>query len=87
MTGAGGEQPPPKPISEALLDVVFAFAAQWRVSPYDVLLWDVDDFFLLAAYLIARGRQTPTENAKTTQSSPKEERIRVNDKTATGGWF
>jgi hypothetical protein len=59
------------------------FAERWNSNPFEVLNQDIDDFILIANSLIRKNNKT---EAKST-AQPKEQRIRVNDKTATGGWW
>lgn len=67
-----------------LTEIAVIFAEKWHTSPFDVLEKDIDDFILIANILI--NKQTATKSEKT-KNPKKEERIRVNDATATGGWF
>ena len=58
------------------------FADKWGVSPLDILNKDIDDFIMLVNYVLSLNvSEVRTDKPK------KEERIRVNDKTATGGWW
>lgn len=55
------------------------------MTPFDVFEKDIDEFIILANYLMNfQGEQEPE---KRIVNNKKETRIRVNDKTATGGWF
>ena len=65
------------------------FADKWNVSPFEVLEKDIDDFIMIANCMIAKNEKTPqgSKYADGKKGSKKETRIRVNDKTATGGWF
>ena len=47
-----GESPFPKPFSENLLEIVMIYAERWNISPFVVLKQDIDDFILIANYLI-----------------------------------
>ena len=51
-------------------------AEKWDTTPFAILRQDVDEFILLVNKLIKDGRKT---------NAPQ--MVRVNDKTATGGWF
>lgn len=64
------------------------FAEKWNVTPFEILNQDIDDFILIANYMIDLGgsESTATE-VKQVKKPEKEMRIRVNDKTATGGWW
>ena len=74
---------PPKTISEELTEIAIYFAGMWNESPFEILQKDIDDFILLVNHHIKMGRKTK----KSTATKTGEERIRVNDATATGGWF
>ena len=55
------------------------------MTPFEVLAKDIDDFIIISNYLLTFETdirvETPVNNIS------KETRIRVNDKTASGGWF
>ena len=70
------------PLSEVLMRDVVAISNRFGISPFEVLRSDVDDAFALIALLLQTDK-TETNTKKTST----DERIRVNDKTATGGWF
>jgi hypothetical protein len=53
------------------------------MTPFEVLDTDIDQFITLCNYLInLDNNSTPAAT-----SAGKETRIKVNDKTATGGWW
>lgn len=59
-------------------------------SPFELFEQDCDEVVMTINYYILLGEETPTDTTTTPtyKSKPKqEERIRVNDKTATNGWF
>lgn len=62
-------------------------ARSYGVSLFDILRRDVDDFILV--YAAYRKNAAPSGSGrKERYTGPaKEERIRVTEKTATGGWF
>lgn len=64
------------------MEVVVLVAKEYGISPFDVLNSDIDDFARLVNFLVESGRETSKGTKKKT-----DERIRVNDKTATGGWW
>lgn len=64
------------------MEVVVLVAKEYGISPFDVLNSDIDDFARLVNFLVESGRETSKGMKKKT-----DERIRVNDKTATGGWW
>lgn len=67
-------------LSEAITDFVITLAERWQMSPFDIMDRDIDDFILIA------NRLMKNNNTKSIKGNTPE-RIRVNDKTATGGWY
>lgn len=55
------------------------------MTPFEVLDLDIDNFITVINYLM-NVEQTET-NPKPRTGKKTEQRIRVNDKTATGGWW
>ena len=53
------------------------------MTPFDVLNTDIDQFILLCNYLI----NLDNKGTPAAKSAGKQTRVRVNDETATGGWF
>ena len=57
------------------------------MTVFDVLKQDMDDVIMLINYYIERGADRDSATPPQTGGKKREERIRVNDKTATGGWW
>lgn len=62
------------------------------MTPFDLFAQDTDEVIMLLNYYILKGENAPKAEARpqarAAHVKPKgEQRIRVNDKTATGGWF
>ena len=55
------------------------------MTPFDVMEKDIDDFIIISNYLISQNEEPKEKSIKKTKN--KQVRIKVNDKTATGGWF
>ena len=53
-----------------------------NISYFELLKQDLDEVIWLANYYILKAENKPTKSSK-----PKEQRIRVTDETATGGWY
>lgn len=53
---------------------------------FDVMQQDTDEVIMLLNYYIVRGKDQEEKTAPK-RGGKSEERIRVNDKTATGGWY
>lgn len=72
------------------MDFTVELAKSFNMTPFEVLKQDKDEVIMLINYFIEKSE---TETEETTHvNAPKKtygknERIRVNDKTATGGWF
>ncbi len=68
------------------MDFTVEVAKAFNLSPFDVLHQDKDDVIMMINYFIEKGDVEESEPVER-RTFGKEERIRVNDKTATGGWF
>lgn len=64
------------------MEIVVLVAKEYGISPFEVLNSDIDDFARLVNFLVESGRETSKGMKK-----KNDERIRVNDQTATGGWW
>ncbi len=63
-----------------------------NTSPFELYNQDVDEVIMTINFYIALGAEQRQQGAiqktnKTQTAKSKQERIRVNDATATGGWF
>lgn len=73
------------------MDFTIHVSQSFGLSPFEVLKQDKDDVIMLINYYVEKGDmnnepETYANTRKHTQTH-NNERIRVNDKTATGGWF
>lgn len=66
-----------------LMKTTMTIATNFNVSPFMVLEQDVDEVIMLINFYIALGK---TKEIKPLQNK-NNQRVRVNEKTATGGWF
>lgn len=57
----------------------------YNLTPFSLFKEDSEEVIMLINYLIEKSSEAKNNNQSTHQK--KEERIRVNDKTATGGWY
>lgn len=64
-------------------------AANLDCSPFTVFDQDTDEVIMLINFYIRLGDEIGNEDrpAQVRSAPAKEQRIRVNDKTATGGWW
>lgn len=69
MTGADGKPSPPKPFSESIVETAFALSQEWNMTPFEILQQDIDNFIMLANYLIRLGRSTENEATKTSMKN------------------
>lgn len=75
-----------------MLDFTFELAKAFNVLPFEIMKQDKDEVIMIINYLVEKAE---TETTKPIQSSDIKyeknnsniKRVRVNDKTATGGWF
>ena len=56
-----------------------------HISAFDVLRQDTDEVIMLINYLLEKDNDTSSYGSGTTTT--KDNRVRVNDATATNGWF
>lgn len=74
------------------MDFTVELARSFGMSPFFVLQQDKDEVIMLINYFIEKSEyddvQIDSESQKHIKpKAGKNTRIRVNDKTATGGWF
>lgn len=72
------------------MDFTVEVSKTFNLSPFDVMRQEKDDVIMLINYFIQKGERTDTESKTETvkkRNGKKVERVRVNDKTASGGWF
>lgn len=68
------------------MKTTMTLAANLHCSPFEIFSQDCDDVIMLINFYVALG-ENPDTNTNKGKIKQKEKRIRVNDKTATGGWF
>lgn len=73
----------PKTLFYELMDFTYELAKSLNISPFSIMKEDKDEVIMLMNYFIEKGEEQP--ESKSVKS--KNERVRVNDDTATGGWF
>lgn len=85
MSGGGNNAAATSAFYE-LMKTTITLSANLNCSPFDVFQQDTDEVIMLINFYIEMGEKN--ENNMPANVTPKaEKRIRVNDKTATGGWF
>lgn len=73
-----------------LLDFTYELALTFNALPFEIFKQDKDEVIMLINYFIEKADTNEatglnTKTIKTENNAQK--RVRVNDKTATGGWF
>lgn len=71
------------------MDFTTIVAERFHLSPFAVLQEDKDSVIMLINYYVEKGdeEQTNMKINPEKKHGAKPERIQVNDKTASGGWF
>lgn len=71
------------------MKTTMTLAANLNCSPFEIFAQDCDDVIMLINFYVELGQNQETDKNKVKHKTKqgKEKRIRVNDKTATGGWF
>lgn len=78
----------PKSLMYELLDFTFELAKSFNVLPFEIFKQDKDEVIMLINYLVEKGETSETKAEIKHKNKPNsKQRIRVNDKTATGGWW
>lgn len=67
------------------MDFTFELSKLYNVIPFEILKQDKDEVIMMLNYMTEKSETT--ENVKAAPSVPQEQFIKVNDKTATGGWW
>jgi hypothetical protein len=59
-------------------------ARSYNVTPFEIMAQDCDEVILLINYLLKKAENAP---ASSTTPANEKQYIKVNDRTATGGWW
>lgn len=64
-------------------------ARSFNVSPFEIMAQDCDEVIMLINYFIEKADGSDAQPAaiQTANGGKKQEYIKVNNKTATGGWW
>jgi hypothetical protein len=60
-------------------------ARSYNVTPFEIMAQDCDEVILLINYLLLKAEQHPA--SATAPANSDKQYIKVNDRTATGGWW
>lgn len=72
------------------MKTTMTLSASLNCNPFEIFNQDCDEVIMLINFYIALGDEENTTEltpAPEMRAASKEKRIKVNDKTATGGWF
>ena len=67
------------------MDFTFELSKIYNVTAFEIMKQDKDEVIMLLNYMAEKSETTP--NARPAQNSEKQQYIKVNDRTATGGWW
>lgn len=79
----------PSSICDEFFDITVSLARTFGATPFDIMAQDVDEVIMLINHFLrkAESKDAAVAAAQKRNGKSKEKRIRVNDKTATGGWW
>lgn len=72
------------------MKTTMTLCANFNVDPFYLMQQDIDEVITIINYYILLGETEPEQKSTTPTQKPvarKDERIKVNDATATGGWW
>lgn len=67
------------------MDFTFELSKIYGVIPFEILKQDKDEVIMLLNYMAEKSETT--QSVRPAQHSDKQQYIKVNDRTATGGWW
>lgn len=70
-------------IHHELMEVTMTIARSFSISPFEVMKEDAADVVMVVNHFIEKAGEGPADP----RPERKQTRKKVNDKTATGGWF
>lgn len=85
MTGV--ENAPVQSVYMDLFDASISLCRSHSMTPFELFDQSMDEVIMLLNYYIVKGDTAPKAAKPKAKGHGKQERVRVNDKTATGGWF
>ncbi len=66
----GEDNPTPKTITEQIFEIILIIAERWKMTPFQILNTDIDQFILLCNYLINLGGEaTPQKTLNEREES------------------
>jgi len=71
-----------------LLGTTITLARSFNVSPFEIMAQDCDEVIMLINYFIEKAENGGEQSAAIpAANSSNQQKIKVNNKTATGGWW
>lgn len=70
-----------------LMNFTFELSKIYNVLPFEILKQDKDEVIMLLNYMTEKSESKDIKKTTVNKKGQTVERIRVNDKTATGGWW
>lgn len=67
------------------MDFTFELGKLFNVMPFDILKQDKDEVIMLLNYMVEKSESAPPK--KNAAASDEKQYIKVNNRTATGGWW
>lgn len=68
-----------------MLATTDTIARSYNVTPFEIMAQDCDEVILLINYLLQKAENAPP--SPTTPANNDKKYIKVDDRTATGGWW
>jgi hypothetical protein len=65
------------------METTFTLSRYFAMTPFALMEQDCDEVIMILNHFINKSSELPKEDTP----KQKDQRIRVNDKTASGGWF
>jgi hypothetical protein len=69
------------------MDFTAELSKIYNVTPFYVMKQDKDEVIMLINYMAEKAETVPTKNAAAGSNENTQTYIKVNNKTATGGWW
>lgn len=87
--GEAGNPSCPTSLFFELMEFTNEVSSKYNVLPFEILKQDKDEVIMLINYYVEKADNTPQKQIKEEKKTIEHGniRVRVNDKTATGGWY
>lgn len=69
-----------------MLSTTVTLARSFNVTPFEIMAQDCDEVIMLINYFLKKAEVEPSTEAAPANNN-KQQYIKVNDRTATGGWW